>query len=63
MLDGSILDTRGWWHINSQAGGISRVVYHVEALLKPGFPEFAVKLAQKKTVKDVVKAVRKQATK
>ena len=57
MIRGSILDTKGGWTITKESKG-TRVIYHVEALLDSSFPEFAIKIAQKKTVKDIMKAVR-----
>ena len=57
MISGSILDTRGSWTLTKEQNG-TRVVYHVEALLDSSFPEFAIKIAPKKTVNDIIKAVR-----
>ncbi len=60
MISGSILDTRGSWTLTKEQKG-TRVVYHVEALLDSSFPEFAIEIAQKKTVNDIIMAVRNRA--
>ena len=61
MLNGNILDTKGFWNLRKTEDGSILVIYHVEVLLDSGFPEFAIRIAQKKTVKNVMKAVRKRA--
>lgn len=61
MLEGNILDTKGFWKLRESENGSVLVIYHAEVLLDSGFPEFAVRIVQKKTVKNILKAIRKRA--
>ncbi|MCH8304727.1 MAG: hypothetical protein IIB94_06295 [Candidatus Marinimicrobia bacterium] len=61
MLSGNILDTKGFWKLRETEDGSIVVIYHAEVLLDSGFPEFAIRIFQKKTVKNIMKAIRNRA--
>lgn len=60
MLNGSILDTKGFWKLRETEDGSFIVIYHAEVLLDSGFPEFIIRIFQKKTIKNIMKAIRKR---
>lgn len=61
MLNGNILDTKGFWRVHETDDGFIVLIYHSEVLLDSGFPEFVIRIFQKKTVKKMMKAIRSRA--